>query len=115
MKSLFYTGLILLALFEILNVYFIMPMPGSQRINTVDVAYFLYSFRWFFRIGALVLILIGSVAAFKVKRKWIAILALLPVLAIVYTFNFRMTADHMFLQPQTLAFKSKAENTLSDS
>jgi hypothetical protein len=30
-------------------------------------------------------------------------------------FNFRMTADHMFMQPQTLVFKSKAENALSDS
>lgn len=115
MKSLYYAGLIFLALFEILNVYFIMPMPGSQQMNSVDFAYFLYSYRWFFRIGASVLILIGSVSACKVNRKWIPILALLPVLAIAYIFNFRMTADHMFLQPQVLTFKSKAENTLSDS
>lgn len=115
MKIFFYAGLILLGLFEILNVYFIMPMPGSQVMNSVDVAYFLYSYRWFFRIAAVVLILIGSVSAFQVKRKWIPVLALLPVVAIVYTFNFRMTADHMFLQPQTLVFKSKAENTLNDS
>lgn len=115
MKRLFYAGLILLGLFEILNVYFIMPMPGSQQMDSVDLAYFLYSYRWFFRIGAVVLILIGSASAFKVKRKWIPVLALLPVVAIIYTFNFRMTADHMFLQPQTLIFKSKAENTLNDS
>jgi hypothetical protein len=115
MKRLFYGGLILLGLFEILNVYFIMPMPGSQQMDSVDFAYFLYSYRWFFRIAAVVLILIGSVSAFQAKRKWIPVLALLPVVAIVYTFNFRMTADHMFLQPQTLVFKPKADNTLNDS
>jgi hypothetical protein len=115
MKSSFYTGLVLLGLFEILNVYFIMPMPGSQQINSVDLAYFLYSYRWLFRIAAVVFILIGSVSAFQVKRKWIPVLALLPVGVIVYIFNFRMTADHMFLQPQTLVFKAKADNTLNDS
>jgi hypothetical protein len=115
MKRLFYTGLILLALFEILNVYFIMPMPGSQQMNSIDLAYFLYSYRWFFRIAFVVLILVGFFSAFNVKRKWIPALAILPVIGIIYIFNFRMTADHMFLQPQTLVFKPKAENTLSDS
>lgn len=115
MKNVFYAGLILLGLSEILNVYFIMPMPGSQQMNSVDLAYFLYSYRWFFRIAAVILILIGSVSAFKVKRKWIPALPLLVVAAIVYTFNFRMTADHMFLQPETLVFKTRAETTLNDS
>jgi hypothetical protein len=115
MKKLFYAGLTLLAMFEISNVYFIMPMPGSQQMNSVDLAYFLYSYRWYFRIGFLVMIMIGGVSAFNVKRKWIPAIALLPVVAIIYTFNFRMTADHMFLQPETLVFKSRSENTLNDS
>ncbi|MEJ0034278.1 MAG: DUF3179 domain-containing (seleno)protein [Bacteroidota bacterium] len=34
---------------------------------------------------------------------------------IVYMFNFSMTADHMFVQPENIVFKSKAENTLTDS
>lgn len=92
-----------------------MPMPGSQQMATIDLAYFLYSHRWFFRIVFLLLILAGALSAFAVRRKWIPILAMLPVAGIVYMFNFRMTADHMFLQPQTLEFKSKAENVLSDS
>lgn len=115
MKRLFYIGLVLLALFEILNVYFIMPMPGSQQMNSIDLAYFLYSYRWFFRIGFVALIIAGIFSAFAVRKKWIPALALLPVIFIVYTFNFSMTADHMFLQPQTLVFKSRAENSLSDS
>ena len=28
-------------LVELANVYFIMPMPGSQRMNSIDLAYFL--------------------------------------------------------------------------
>jgi hypothetical protein len=114
-KRLFYLGLIGLAIFEILNVYFIMPMPGSQQMNSIDLAYFLNSYRWFFRVLFLVLIFAGLPTAFDVKRKWIPVLAILPVAFIVYVFNFQMTADHMFLQPQNLVFKSKVENNLSDS
>lgn len=115
MKKLFYLGLVGLALYEIANVYFIMPMPGSQRMNSIDVAYFLYSYRWWFRIIFGGLILLGMIDAFSVRRKWIPALAIVPVLLVVYNFNFNMTADHMFLQPGHLVFKSKAENSLTDS
>lgn len=115
MKKLFYIGLIGLGLFEMLNVYFIMPMPGSQRLNTIDIAYFLYTFRWYFRIAFALLIIAGAYSAFQSKRKWIPVVATLPVVIIVYLFNFIMTADRMFLQPDRLVFKSKIENALSDS
>lgn len=115
MKSLFYIGLILLGLFEVLNVYFIMPMPGSQQMNSIDIAYFLYSYRWIFRIAFGLMILAGAFQAFRTRRIWAPLLSMVPVLVIIYMFNFKMTADHMFLQPETLAFKSKGENTLVDS
>lgn len=115
MKKLFYTGLLLLGIYEIANVYFIMPMPGSQRMNSINLAYFLYTYRWWFRILFLGMIAVGSMEAFSVKRKWLPILAIVPVAALVYMFNFRMVADHMFLQPEHLAFNSKSENTLVDS
>lgn len=115
MKKLFYVGLTLLVLFEILNVYFIMPMPGSQRMESISLAYFLYSYRWIFRIFLLLLILTGAHSAFSTKRKWVPIIAMLPAIVITYFFNLQMTADHMFLQPETLVFKSRSENTLSDS
>jgi hypothetical protein len=115
MKKLFYFGLLGLSLFEILNVYFIMPMPGSQEYNSVEVAYFLYTYRWFFRILFAVMIVVGIVPAFQIKRWWLPIIPMLVVAYIVYSFNFKMTADHMFLQPQNLSFTSKAENLLGDS
>jgi hypothetical protein len=115
MKKLFYSGLLGLALYEIANVYFIMPMPGSQRMNSIDLAYFLYSYRSWFRIIFGGMILFGMMDAFSTRRKWIPVVAIIPVLLIVYNFNFNMTADHMFLQPENLVFKSKAENAVTDS
>lgn len=115
MKKLFYFGLLGLALFEVANVYFIMPMPGSQRMNSIDLAYFLYSYRWWFRILFGLMIMIGSVGAFTARRYWLAIIAIIPVVGIVYAFNFQMTADHMFLQPEHLVFKPMDSNALTDS
>lgn len=114
MKKLFYIGLIGLGLFEMLNVYFIMPMPGSQRMNSIDLAYFLYTYRWYFRIVFVLMAFAGSFKAFQTDKKWIPAITIIPVL-IGYFFNFQMTADHMFLQPETLTFKGRTENALSDS
>jgi hypothetical protein len=114
MKKFFYIGAIGLALFEVANVYFIMPMPGSQRMNSINVAYFLYSYRWVFRIVFGLMIAAGCMSAFQ-KRKWIPSIISLITIAIVYLFNFEMVADHMFKQPSQLSFQSKDKNTLSDS
>lgn len=43
------------------------------------------------------------------------VLVLAVAMAVTYLFNFRMTADHMFLQPEIITFHTRAENTLSDS
>jgi hypothetical protein len=114
MKKLFYTGIIGIALFEILNVYFIMPMPGSQRMNSLDLAYFLYSYRWVFRIAFALMIVAGAGAAFKAS-KWIPAGVVVVTLVIVYMFNFNMVADQMFKQPAHLVFKPQPESALSDS
>src|SRR3954469_25788384 len=106
MKKLFYIGLIGLALYEIANVYFIMPMPGSQRTNSIDLAYFLYSYRWWFRVIFGGMILLGAMDAFSIRRKWIPVIPIIPVLYVIYTLNFNMTADHMFVQPENLVFRS---------
>lgn len=116
MKTIFYIGAVALALFEILNVYFIMPMPGSQRMHSLDFAYFLYSYRWLFRITFGVLVLIGATTTFQTaKPKWVPVFALACTLVIVYLFNFKMAADQMFKQPKNLVFKSKIDNTVNDS
>ncbi|HMG15345.1 MAG TPA: hypothetical protein VK590_07870, partial [Saprospiraceae bacterium] len=112
MKTYFYLGAIGLILFEILNVFFIMPMPGSQEINSLDIAYFLYTHRWLFRAFFGLMIIVGIINSFQSKKKWIPIFILLALGIIIYLFNFKMCADKMFLQPKEVIFRLKDKNKL---
>ena len=114
MKKVFYAGLAGLALFEIARVWLIMPLLGSQRIDSLDVAFFLHTHRWFFRTPPLLMIALGSSAAFQIARKRLAVVASLAALAVVWLFNFQMTAESMFQQPRSLAFLPKAENKVDE-
>lgn len=104
-KILFYVGVVGLILFEILNVYFIMPMPGSQRMRSIEVAYFLYTWRWAFRGIFGVLAIIGFKQAYH-AFKWTALAGVVVALAAIYAFNFKMAADSIFYQPKTLSMKN---------
>ena len=61
MKLIFWIGLIGLFAFEVFNVYFIMPMPGSQRMDSISIAYFLYNWRWMIRGLFALMIIVGLV------------------------------------------------------
>lgn len=115
MKRLFYIGLIGIILFEVMKVYFIMPFPGSQRMNSLDLAYFLHNYRWFFRSLFGLLVVVGAFRAFQVKRTWIPGLVAVITLVVVYYFNFKMTADSIFKEPEVLTFQPKSGNLLNDS
>ncbi|WP_394990479.1 DUF3179 domain-containing (seleno)protein [Emticicia sp.] len=109
MKNFFYIGIISLILFEFLNVYFIMPLPGSQRIRSIDFAYFLYTWRWAFRGVFSLILLIGFLKAFQAS-KWFTLAGILLVLSTIYVFNFEMAADTMFYQPKDLQMKNAQSN-----
>ncbi len=109
--SIFYISLIGLVIFEILNVYFIMPMPGSQEIGSLDLAYFLNKWRWGIRFIFLVLMLFGLPVAF-VRSKWIALILLGFGSYIIFQTNFKMSADSMFIQPTKLVFNNSNESQL---
>jgi len=113
MKKLFYTGAFLLILFEIANVYFIMPMPGSQEMKSIDIAYFLYSSRWIFRVVLGLMVLVGLSAAWK-SSKWLAMLILLIVGGLSYMVHCEMAADTMFYQPGYVQMESSSKNKVSD-
>jgi hypothetical protein len=113
MKRFFYAGLIGIGFFEILHVYFIMPMPGSQQMDSLALAYFLHSYRWIFRGIFLILILIGAKSVLQSKTLWLPISIILLVAAISYVFNFRLTAEQMFKQPANLVFKKQHENQVN--
>lgn len=109
MKKLFYFGIIGWILFEVANVYFIMPMPGSRKMDSIGGAYFLYSWRWIFRILFGLLIIIGFGKAFR-GSKILVLLSLLAALGIAYAANFKMAADSMFLQPGSLRLAAAAQS-----
>ena len=109
MKKYLWSGLIGLLLFEIANVYFIMPMPGSQQMNSIDLAYFLYKWRWIFRGLFAAMIFIGLFRS-QWKRKWLLFFPFAIVAAVIYMTNFVMAADHMFYQPEKVLMVSSSEN-----
>src|ERR1700748_1971723 len=85
-------GFLLLFASEILRVYFIMPFPGSQHSNTIDIAYFLdKNILWIRAIG-LLMIIFPLVSFFKNGRLWKKIVLsvfLALYLFIFYMFNFK--------------------------
>ena len=99
MKTLIYVGAGLLALFELANVYFIMPMPYSQRWHSIDIMYALHSWRWLFRGAAVLLIALGLSSVWRSTnwQKIAAVVSLLLAAGAAYGANFVLAADAMVL------------------
>lgn len=114
MKRLFYAGIVLLVLFEAANVYFIMPFPGSQRMASIDLAYFLFSWRWAFRVVCGAMIVAGAPAAFGVHawRRVFASIVLAVAGFMVYALNFQMSADHIFVEPTAVRMQPAERNAV---
>ena len=119
MKWIFYLVLLVLACFELANVWLIMPLPGSQRMQSIDVAYALYSSRWAVR-GALGLLALATLpAAWRGSARrvvhWPVFASLAVVGAVAYMANLRMAADRIFLVPRTLTMRPAAESQVDTS
>ena len=114
MKILFVIGIAGLVLFEIANVYFIMPMPYSQRTRSIELAYMLYRYRWLARAVFGALIVAGLLPTWRAgwTGKLTTAVAVLVAGAVTYLFNFRMAADHMFLQPTVVSMQPVSSNTV---
>jgi hypothetical protein len=112
------TGLLILLATEILRVYFIMPFPGSQKANTIDIAYFISKYIWWLRLIGLVLFVPPMIYVFRKSKWWRKILLGIFVLlygVIFYFFNFKFLADKMFIQPQHKMLASLAENKVDST
>jgi hypothetical protein len=116
MRKLFIVGVIGLALLEIANVYFIMPMPGSQRLRSIDMAYAIYNWRWPARALFGALILAGVIPTWRSREasRWMVPVGLALVAGVAYAFNFRMAADHMFLQPSVVRMATRVTNKVAE-
>ena len=113
-KKLFYLGIVMLVCFEAANVYFIMPMPFSQRMRSIDIAYALYGWRWVFRIAAGLLIVAGLPVVWRAggRQRWAGPALLLVAGGVAYATNFRMAADQMFLAPTSLNMQPADRNVV---
>jgi hypothetical protein len=101
---------------EILRVYFIMPFPGSQRGETVDIAYFLHTNIFYFRFIGWLIILFPAISFFwmgRTQAKVLAGLGLVVYLYVFYMFNFRFLADKMFYQPEHKVFADAASSRIA--
>lgn len=115
MRKLFVAGVAALVLFEFAVVWFIMPLPGSQRMRSLDVAYALYQARWMVRSVCALAIVSGALGGGlqRVTWRWSVAVGTALVLAVVYVINFRMAADHMFRQPTVLSMEPAARNKVA--
>lgn len=110
-QTLFWTGLAGWLLYELASVYFIMPFPGSQETDSLDLAYALYRGRYLFRAVPVSLALWGW-WQWGGKRKWLAFSGIALVAIVAAVIHFRMNADKMFLPPETLSLEKASENTI---
>ena len=108
-------GLLFLIAFEILRVYLIMPMPGSQEFDSIDLAYFLGTNKWLIRCIGLSLIAFPFYMAMRngklITKILLVIVGLLYIL-LFYVFTFKMEADKMFYQPTTIKLSTADSNTI---
>jgi len=112
---LFSIGLILLIGIEVGRVFFIMPFPGSQRSETIELAYFLHTYINYFRILGILLIAFPTYQLIRQPRLWVksVVIALLVFwLVVTFMFNFRLKADKMFYQPTSKILASVSESKI---
>jgi Protein of unknown function (DUF3179) len=105
------TVVILLLLFlflaEVFRVYFVMPFPGSQRSETVDIAYWISRHIVWIRILTLAVAGIALIRVFKQGKRWEKIilpLVLAGYIAVFVLFNYRFDAENIFHQPADKSF-----------
>ncbi len=115
-KFLLIIGFIFLIIFEVLRVYLIMPMPGSQEFDSINLAYLLGSNKIYIRIILYVIIAYPFIVEFKQAKKLVKSLLVTMVLfylAIFYLFTFEMEADKMFYQPARKYFNGSEKNKIA--
>ena len=102
-----------LFLAEIFRVYLVMPFPGSQRSETVDIAYWLSRHIAWIRILAGIVIGIALIRVLREGKTWEKIslsFALLCYIIVFALVNYRFEADEIFHTPSNKSFIPVAES-----
>ena len=107
---LFYILLSLFVILEVLIDYLLMPVPGSQELDSLSLTYFLFQRKLLFEIFLLIPILFSATILIRNKYKWMPLFSILMAASIYIFTNFIFTAEHRFQQPKNLIFESAKEN-----
>jgi hypothetical protein len=114
--ALFLVGILILIVAEVARVYYIMPFPGSQVDEVIDLAYFIDGYIWIFRIIGIAMIAYPAFTLLGEPNRYIKFTGyalLIFWVLVVYMFNFRFLADKMFYQPSQKIFAPISENKVS--
>lgn len=114
MRKMFWVAIATVMCFEVARVWFIMPLPYSQRLRSIDIAYALHEWRWAVRAFAGCAIAVGLAAVWKqgVGRRVVATLVLAATGGLMYATNVAMAAEHMFRMPERVVMAGAAQNTV---
>lgn len=99
--------ILFLFLAEVFRVYLVMPLPGSQVTETVNIAYWLDRHIMWIRILILLLGILVLIRTLKKGKPWEKVslsLAMLSYVPLFIVLNFRVAADQKFHKPTTKSF-----------
>lgn len=111
----FIVGMLLLLATEILHVFFIMPMPGSQQSNTIELAYFIHTNIFYLRTVGLLIILFPLIHYLwngKILARVLVVLSLALYGFVFYQFNYKMVADKMFREPTRYSYATAQNSSI---
>jgi len=114
-RLVFPASLAALVLLEAALVWFIMPLPGSQRLRSLEVAFLLHAWRWPLRVLCLAGLAAGLPATWRAGRvsRAAAAAAVLLAGALAWFTNFRMPADRIFRQPNAVILAPAGTSTVA--
>lgn len=109
-------GWSLLVVPEFLRIYLIMPFPGSQLADATDLAYFLHTCIFAFRIAGMLIIAIPFYHLLVDGKGWLRIITIIfscIAIIIYYQATQVMQADKMFLELNSRSFADSKNNKVN--
>lgn len=112
-KYMFLPGPIFLLVPGMLQTYLLMPFPGSQELNSIDVAYLLHAWVTPLRILGLLLIIGPVVKGFvngTILRRVSIVMFSVFCIVVFYFTTFAASASNIFREPALLRMAPAADN-----
>ena len=108
-------GLLGLVGIEVLTVWCLTPLPYSQQMRSLPLAYALFHWRWWLRALCVLAAARGIVPLWQAGgwRRWSVPVGALLAGAVVWTTTMTMAADRIFRAPERLTMATISDNTVA--